>query len=52
MNERSRKTLTRCNFALFLSVAAPEAGPRELRTIVDWGNWVCGRETSEINISS
>lgn len=41
MNKRSRKILNQCNFALFLSIAVPDADPHELRTVVDWGNWVC-----------
>ncbi|KAJ5247787.1 terpene cyclase [Penicillium chermesinum] len=40
MNDRSRKILTKTNFALFLSIAAPEARVEELRTLFDWGNWV------------
>lgn len=41
MDKRSRTILNRCNFALFLSIAVPDADPHELRTVVDWGNWVC-----------
>lgn len=42
MDDRTRKILIKTNFALFLSIAAPEAAPEELRTLFDWGNWVCG----------
>lgn len=40
MNERFRKITKKTNFALFLSIAAPEARAEELRTLFDWGNWV------------
>lgn len=29
-----------CDFSYFVSICAPEAGPEELRTMCDWGNWV------------
>lgn len=28
------------DFSFFVSISAPEAGPEELRTMCDWGNWV------------
>ncbi|GIJ99409.1 terpene cyclase [Aspergillus viridinutans] len=39
-DERSRRILHKTDFSYFCSVAAPDAGPEELRTVCDWGNWV------------
>ncbi|PKX98052.1 terpene synthase family protein [Aspergillus novofumigatus IBT 16806] len=39
-DERSRRILHKTDFSYFCSVAAPDAGPKELRTVCDWGNWV------------
>ncbi|GFF32970.1 presilphiperfolan-8-beta-ol synthase [Aspergillus udagawae] len=39
-DERSRRILSKTDFSYFCSVAAPDAGPEELRTVCDWGNWV------------
>jgi hypothetical protein len=39
-DERSRRILHKTAFSYFCSVAAPDAGPEELRTVCDWGNWV------------
>ena len=39
-DERMKKRIFKTNFSFFCSISAPEAGPEELRTICDWGNWV------------
>ncbi|RLL97391.1 hypothetical protein CFD26_105000 [Aspergillus turcosus] len=39
-DERSRRILNKTDFSYFCSIAAPDAGPEELRTVCDWGNWV------------
>lgn len=44
---RSRRILNKTDFSYFCSIAAPEAGPEELRTVCDWGNWVFPFDDSE-----
>ncbi|RAL02054.1 terpene synthase family protein [Aspergillus ibericus CBS 121593] len=39
-DERAQRRLHKCDFAYFCSIAMPEAQPEELRTVIDWGNWV------------
>ncbi|KAI3034322.1 Initiator tRNA phosphoribosyl transferase family protein [Aspergillus niger] len=39
-DERGRRRLQKTDFAYFCSIAAPDAEPEELRTVIDWGNWV------------
>jgi hypothetical protein len=35
------RRIAKTNFALFVAIAAPGADKNSLRTICDWGNWVC-----------
>ncbi|KAM0343769.1 hypothetical protein ACHAPU_008196 [Fusarium lateritium] len=37
---RMRKRVEFCDFALFISIAAPDAPAERLKTMCDWGNWV------------
>ncbi|KKA24351.1 Terpene synthase metal binding domain protein [Rasamsonia emersonii CBS 393.64] len=37
---QSREILSKTDFSYFCAVAVPDAGPEELRTVCDWGNWV------------
>ncbi|KAF5664694.1 hypothetical protein FHETE_6965 [Fusarium heterosporum] len=37
---RMRKRVEFCDFALFISIAAPDASAERLKTLCDWGNWV------------
>ncbi|RAK87250.1 terpenoid synthase [Aspergillus costaricaensis CBS 115574] len=39
-DERAQRRLQKTDFAYFCSIAAPDAEPEELRTVIDWGNWV------------
>ncbi|KAJ8120501.1 hypothetical protein ONZ43_g2806 [Nemania bipapillata] len=32
--------INKCDFSYFIAITAPEAAPREYRTLCDWGNWV------------
>ena len=32
--------ISRTDFAYFISITVPDAGPEELRACFDWGNWV------------
>lgn len=38
---RTRRVITKCDFSYFCSIVVPDASPLELRTVCDWGNWVC-----------
>ena len=40
-SDRTRRTITNCDFSYFCSIVVPDASPLELQTICDWGNWVC-----------
>jgi len=40
LNDRMGAVISRCDFAYFMAIAAPKAGPKEFRTLCDWGNWV------------
>ncbi|KAF4984010.1 hypothetical protein FZEAL_715 [Fusarium zealandicum] len=35
-----KRRVEACDFAFFISVAAPHAPPQKLKTMCDWGNWV------------
>lgn len=37
---RMKKRVEFCDFALFISIAAPDAPYEKLKTMCDWGNWV------------
>ncbi|CEI39940.1 unnamed protein product [Fusarium venenatum] len=37
---RMKKRVEFCDFALFISIAAPDAPGDRLKTMCDWGNWV------------
>ncbi|CVK85123.1 uncharacterized protein FMAN_02036 [Fusarium mangiferae] len=37
---RMRKRVEFCDFAIFISIAAPDAPFDKLKTMCDWGNWV------------
>ncbi|KAM0427740.1 hypothetical protein ACHAQK_011888 [Fusarium lateritium] len=37
---RMKKRVEFCDFALFISIAAPDASVEKLKTMCDWGNWV------------
>ncbi|RGP69189.1 terpene synthase metal-containing [Fusarium longipes] len=37
---RMKKRVEFCDFALFISIAAPDAPSEKLKTMCDWGNWV------------
>ncbi|KAE8161751.1 pentalenene synthase [Aspergillus tamarii] len=39
-SDRTRRTITNCDFSYFCSIVVPDASPLELQTICDWGNWV------------
>ncbi|PKY05071.1 pentalenene synthase [Aspergillus campestris IBT 28561] len=39
-DERTERVLGKTDFAYFCSIAVPHASPEELRTVIDWGNWV------------
>ncbi|QKX53231.1 uncharacterized protein TRUGW13939_00307 [Talaromyces rugulosus] len=40
LNDRLRKIISKTDFSYFCAITAAEAGPQELRTLCDWGNWV------------
>lgn len=40
-DERAQRILFKTDFSYFCSICAPYAGAEELRTVCDWGNWVC-----------
>ena len=40
-DERMRRKVRGLDFSFFMAISAPEAGEAELRTLCDWGNWVC-----------
>ncbi|KAM0545031.1 hypothetical protein ACHAPJ_011541 [Fusarium lateritium] len=37
---RMKKRVEFCDFAIFISIAAPEAPFEKLKTMCDWGNWI------------
>ncbi|KAG4266805.1 hypothetical protein FPRO04_13100 [Fusarium proliferatum] len=37
---RMKKRVEFCDFAIFISIAAPDATFEKLKTMCDWGNWV------------
>ncbi|KAL9608737.1 MAG: hypothetical protein Q9167_006455 [Letrouitia subvulpina] len=39
-DDRMKRRICGTDFSFFVSISAPEAGPEELRTMCDWGNWV------------
>lgn len=39
-DERMKRRICGTDFSFFCSISVPEAGPEELRTMCDWGNWV------------
>jgi hypothetical protein len=40
-DDRAARRLVKTDFSYFCSISAPRAGREELRTVCDWGNWVC-----------
>lgn len=50
-DQRMRRKVSICDFSYFVSVSAPEAGLEELRTMCDWGNWVCSFSRPPIFVS-
>ncbi|PWY91371.1 pentalenene synthase [Aspergillus sclerotioniger CBS 115572] len=39
-DEKAQRRLHKTDFAYFCSIAMPEVEAEELRTVIDWGNWV------------
>jgi len=39
-DKRMLNILKKCDASYFVAVVAPEAGPKEYRTLCDWMNWV------------
>jgi len=40
LDARWRRILGKTDFSYFCAITAADAGPQELRTLCDWGNWV------------
>ncbi|KAH8693550.1 terpene synthase metal binding domain protein [Talaromyces proteolyticus] len=40
LNARRRRVISETDFSYFCAITAADAGPQELRTLCDWGNWV------------